>query len=147
MIVHDYGDGHIGAYIVLLSPSEKYSFASYQCFPGFFPYLSNLRLVSELSEVLLCWSHVASPLKFDQKVWQFNQIHQGYAWHYVFPRSPMFTIYRILPNLWWLIMFPSICSLFFLLSCHDKYWITRLKPNRYNTMFPGGEFLTWVLDL
>lgn len=67
MIVYNDGDGLIGAYIVLLSPSDKYSFASYQSFPGFFHCLSNLKLLSEFSKVLLCWSHVASPLNFDQK--------------------------------------------------------------------------------
>lgn len=68
MIEYNDRDGLSGTYIVLLSPSGKYSFASYQCFPGFFYCLSNLKLLSELSKVLLCWSHVASPLNFDQKV-------------------------------------------------------------------------------
>lgn len=140
MFVYDGGDGLVSLYSLSFTQG-KCSFAPYQCFPGFFPWLSNLKLLSELSEVLLCWSHVAPPLNFDQNVWQFNQIHQGYAWHCVLPRSPMFTIYHILSNLWWLIMFSSIHSLVILIYCHDKHWITRLKTNRCNTMFPGGDFL------
>lgn len=69
-----------------------------QCFIGFFPCLGNLKLLSdkyELSEILPCWSYIVSPLHFDFKKWQFNQIHQGYTWHYVLPclQYSLFTIF------------------------------------------------------